>query len=184
VEFRHQVSIDAPPDSVLAFLSRVEHVAECLPGARITKSTGNDRHEGTVRAKLTAVQVTLTGELVWSVDSATKTVSLDGHGHDSIRGNSASGLIAVTVENDRDGGSLLQVDSRIDVSGRLARLGQGFISDVAARIITDFARSVQSRVTGDPRSAPTVPDVLDVGSATAGAVKDRATRFLKGFGRK
>jgi uncharacterized protein len=182
VEFTHHAVVGASPDEVFEFLSDVHHVAACLPGAQVTKTLGDHRYAGIVRVKMTAMHVTLTGDLEWLPDAAHRAVTLAGRGRDSRRGNTASGRIAVDVDEGPDGGAALTFHSQIDVAGRFAQLGRGLIDAVAARIIADFAWRVESALTA--QAIPPAPEFLDVGSATIDVVKDRAGRFLRGFTRE
>jgi carbon monoxide dehydrogenase subunit G len=181
VEFTHHALIGASPGQVFEFLSDVEHVAACLPGARVTGHLGNNRYAGIVRVKMTAVQVTLSGDLEWLPDLARREITLVGKGRDSRRGSTASGRIVVSLKESTGGGTCLTFQSHIDVAGRLAQLGRGIIAAIAARIIGDFVLRVEASLTS--QSVPPAPEYLDVGSATADEIRERAGRFFRAFTR-
>jgi carbon monoxide dehydrogenase subunit G len=182
MEFTNSFTVAAPIDVVYRYLQQVEEVAPCVPGAQITDRTDDHHFQGSVKVKLGAVQMTFRGDLELTSDGSSKTIVLTGKGRELRGGSGASGTVTAQLSGSDDGGTRVELLSRVDVSGRLAQFGRSIIPDVAGRLIHEFATCLEAKLTQHGESE--VADVLDIGHATADAVKARGKEFMRGLARR
>jgi carbon monoxide dehydrogenase subunit G len=145
MEFTNTFSVNAPLDDVWALLMVPEEVTGCVPGAAITEKIDDRHFKGTVKVKLGAVQVSYKGEMEMQPDAASHTIVLSGKGSELRGSGGASGSMTVTLTPEGEGTSV-QIESRVDVSGKVATFGRGIMQDVANRLTKQFAACLASKL--------------------------------------
>jgi carbon monoxide dehydrogenase subunit G len=175
MEFQHSFTVAAPVDLVMLQLQNVQEVAPCVPGAQITEQIDAHRFKGLVKVKLGAVSMTFRGDLQLDVDEAARQITLSGKGQELRGGSGTSGSVIASLAETEPGVTTVSLNSRVDVSGRLAQFGRSIIPDVAGRLIKDFATCLERKLT-DPNAGGSAQsaDALNMGGVTAGLLKDRA----------
>ena len=129
--------LDMPVDQAWALLNDVERIAPYVPGAKLTEIAGDDYH-GTVSVKLGPITAQYKGTAtITSRDEGARRLTLTGKGRD-IRGQgtASADLIATVVAE--GAGSRVNVETDVQVTGKVAQLGRGIMQDVSARLIDQF----------------------------------------------
>ena len=62
MRFQNEIEVAAPPDELFAFVSDVERVAPCLPGAAIDGRDG-DEYQGSMKVKVGPITGTYKGKM-------------------------------------------------------------------------------------------------------------------------
>ncbi|MBX8686511.1 hypothetical protein GO011_03570 [Mycobacterium sp. 20091114027_K0903767] len=156
MKLQHQTAVDARPDDVWAFLQNTAGVVECMPGAELVDDLGDDRYEGVLRVAIGPLKMNYAGQAsVVERDAAQRRIVLDASGRDKRGSGSVVAHVAVRVEP-VDAGSLIDVVSDIDLTGRIASLGRG-IRDVSNQMFIAFAGELGNRIEhpGAPAGTPT-----------------------------
>ncbi|MGV0592582.1 SRPBCC family protein [Mycolicibacterium porcinum] len=156
MKLQHQTAVDARPDDVWAFLQNTAGVVECMPGAELVDDLGDDRYEGVLRVAIGPLKMNYAGQAsVVERDAAQRRIVLDASGRDKRGSGSVVAHVAVRVEP-VDAGSLIDVVSDIDLTGRIASLGRG-IRDVSDQMFIAFAGELGNRIEhpGAPAGTPT-----------------------------
>lgn len=169
------LTISSPPDEVWAQITDLTVLAECLPGARLQSIDADGRAQGMMSLRVGAIVANFQGtaEVSRRDDEARSVeVTADAAG---AQGR-AKATIVGRVSPD-PGGSRLDLTVSVDITGQLARLGQGMAEPVVDRLVERFGAALAERVGGAPRlpeaeGAPTTgapvsggpEDVLDLGS--------------------
>jgi aerobic carbon-monoxide dehydrogenase small subunit len=153
-----------PPAEVWDFLADLHQVARCLPGAAITKISG-DRLEGEIRVKLGPISATFAGQGRIARDDAARRATIVGQGRDSRSGSRARGRIVYSVREEADGGTGVDVEVGYALAGALAHFGRGgIVTDLTNRLTQAFAANLESRLAGDGLQAEDgAPRALDAG---------------------
>jgi carbon monoxide dehydrogenase subunit G len=146
-----------PADELFALLADVERVAPCLPGATLE---GRDDEDWTGRMDVRI------GPIKASYRGSLRQLVLDEGGRRSVMvasadeqhgGGNAEARITTWVEPHGDG-SLVRVETDLQLRGRLAQFGRGAIDKIAQRMLETFAANLE-RAAAEP--APSVAgDVL------------------------
>lgn len=144
-------SVDAPPARVWDFLKDPSLVVTCLPGAALVSSSEDGlRHEGTVTVKLGTLSVSYRGTADFvEVDDAKRRLSVRAEGREKAGAGTAQMSMTSEVHEVGDG-SEVEIEARVDVTGKLVSLGRGMIGVVSEQVVSDFATNLCRRVSAEP----------------------------------
>ena len=153
-EIEQSFDIDQPPEKVWRFFQDVPCVVTRMPGLEYSglkaDALGSEIHRGKVRIKLGPVSAAFEGEAaILESDDGARSARIEGKGIDKRGGSRASASVVYKiVEN--GGGSRVQLDADIKLSGALAQMGRtGIVQDVAAQITEQFAASLRAMLAAD-----------------------------------
>jgi len=145
MDFFNTFSVRAPQQAVWEFLLDVYEVAPCVSGAEILEELGADHYKGAVTVKLGPAQVSYRGELQVERDSDGRAITLRAKGA-GLRGMGRATATIIARLSENDGETRVDVNSQVDVAGRVAQFGRGIIKDVATRQNTRFAACLESKL--------------------------------------
>jgi uncharacterized protein len=160
MEFQNSFTVNAPLQRVWEFLLNIEEVAPCMPGAKLTEVVSDNEYKGTVKVKLGAVQMQYAGTAtIESIDEATHSVVLVASGRETRGTGNASTTATSRLAEEGPDRTRVDITSEVNVSGRVAQFGRGIMQDVASRLIAEFARNLEARITatGAPDTAEDQP---------------------------
>ncbi|QUG99888.1 SRPBCC family protein [Saccharopolyspora erythraea] len=165
MQMQHHFTVPVPVDVAWKALLDPERVAPCMPGATLTKSEG-DEFAGTVKVKLGPVSLLYKGTGTFTeVDEAGRRAVIEASGKDS-RGNGTAAATVTAVLTAADGGTSVQVDTDLKITGKPAQLGRGLISEVGGKILNQFAGCLSEKLAGEPE-APAEPETSAPAGETA-----------------
>jgi len=179
--------INQPPETVWRFLQDVPRVVTCMPGLVYgglkADAPGSEIHLGKVRIKLGPVSAAFEGEAaILASDDVARSARIEGKGIDKRGGSRASASVVYKiVEN--GGGSQVQLEAEIKLSGALAQMGRtGIVQDVAAHITEQFAASLRATLATDGDAQTTAADVelADVNAPVSAPPPPAAPREIRG----
>lgn len=156
--------VAADPDRVFAFLQDAHNVVECVPGAELVEDLGNDAYRGKVKIKVGPVTAAYAGvATITEKDQVQRIAVLLAEGKDS-KGNGAAKATATMKVSPAPDGSIVEINTDLSVSGKLAQFGRSVMADVSNKMVGELASRVRERI-----EAATTPE--DSGAATdAGTV--------------
>jgi carbon monoxide dehydrogenase subunit G len=172
-------AVAQPVDQVWRFYDDIPQLAACLPGTELTDDLGDNSYRGKVAIRMGPVKLQFTGTAeIRQRDDSAKRIVLDAAGSDEKgRGQAAMSGTASLVPT--RGGTRVDVDLDLQLSGAAAQYGRGMISDVTAVLMRDFAATMQSRIEAIDRGLS--PDqVVARRSASGLAIALRAMRLALG----
>jgi carbon monoxide dehydrogenase subunit G len=184
MKFVNELSVDAPAAELFAFLSDVERVAPCLPGARLDGRNGDD-YRGSMKVKV--------GPITGVYEGTLRFLELDEQGRRAVlsaRANEASGQgdAEARIETEvveADGSSRLRMVTDLQLRGRVAQFGRGAIERISQRLFSEFARNIEQQLADGSGEAPSaVPEPtredrsLDALGLIAGPLVKRAVPVL------
>jgi carbon monoxide dehydrogenase subunit G len=176
---KNNFEVAQPVDKVWRFFDDIPQVAACLPGTELTDDLGDNSYRGKVAIRMGPVKLQFTGTAeIRQRDDSAKRIVLDAAGSDEKgRGQAAMSGTASLVPT--RGGTRVDVDLDLQLSGAAAQYGRGMISDVTAVLMRDFAATMQSRIEAIDRGLS--PDqVVARRSASGLAIALRAMRLALG----
>ncbi len=161
--------LDMPVDRAWALLNDVERIAPYVPGAKLTEIAGDDYH-GTVSVKLGPITAQYKGTAtITSRDEGARRLTLTGKGRD-IRGQGTASADLVATVVAEGTGSRVNVETDVQVTGKVAQLGRGIMQDVSARLIDQFVAQLVKAEGGSASPAPvSAPVPASTGAAVAAA---------------
>ena len=189
--------IKAKPAPVWSFLTDVERVAKCLPGAAITGKLDERTWQGTMTVKVGPVSSSYKGKVVFEqLDAAARRAEIVATGTD-VRGRGGADLrLTSTVRETPSGETEVTAISLVNITGILAQMGRGMVQDVSDQMFQIFSQRMRTelesptpvpatRATAAPATssaapaAQAPPEALDVGSIGAKAAGHAALRLVR-----
>ncbi|MCF7552873.1 SRPBCC family protein [Pseudonocardia sp. WMMC193] len=168
MQLENKFTIAAPIEDAWAAMNNPETVAPCFPGAALTEYTG-DSFTGTVKVKLGPISLTYKGKGTYiERDEANHKVVIDASGRDSRGNGTAKAMVTGTMKADGPDKTEVTMVTDMTITGRPAQFGRGVISDVADKIIGQFASCLADKLTEKDEPAPAAPAASE-GTAAAGA---------------
>lgn len=153
--------IPAPPDETFAFMSEVERVCPCIPGAELIGRRDDGRYNVRVGMKLGPMMMSYAGSVaITETDPEQRRAALHAQAREQRGNGTAEATMTMNVAPEPAGGSRVTVHSQMLVTGRVAQMGRGIINDVANHMVTDMARAVEQTLQAEkPGIAEQVPTV-------------------------
>ena len=183
MQLENTFTIDAPIEKAWEALNTPQTIAPCFPGATLTEYEG-DSFSGTVKVKLGPISLTYKGKGVYKErDDAAHRVVIDASGRDSRGNGTAEATVVGTMTADGPDKTAVTMVTDMKITGRPAQFGRGVISDVADKIIGQFASCVASKLQGEEAadassssegSAP-VPAAVSGSASAAGAASSNGS---------
>jgi carbon monoxide dehydrogenase subunit G len=147
MQLENRFTIEAPIEKAWEALNTPETIAPCFPGATLTEYEG-DSFTGTVKVKLGPISLTYKGKGTYiSRDDENHKVVIEANGRDSRGNGTASATVTGTMVADGPDKTAVTMVTDMTITGRPAQFGRGVISDVADKIIGQFASCVASKLT-------------------------------------
>jgi carbon monoxide dehydrogenase subunit G len=144
----NKFTIEAPIEEAWKALNDPELIAPCFPGAALTEYEG-DSFTGTVKVKLGPISLTYKGKGTYvERDEANHKVVIDASGRDARGNGTAKAMVTGSMVADGPDKTAVTMVTDMTVTGRPAQFGRGVISDVADKIIGQFAGCVAEKLTG------------------------------------
>ena len=149
--------VTADPDRVWDYFQDIPSVAACLPGAELTEVGADGSHTGAVTFKLGPMTAKFEGTASVQADVAKRSARVVGKGRD--RSGGSQGKIVLDYQIDAAaGGSRVQIEAEITLSGPAAQVGRpGLIDEIATRLLNDFVACAEARLAApDVETAATI----------------------------
>ena len=170
-----------PPVKVFAMFDDIAAVASCLPGASLTGTPVPERVEGAIRVKIGPISANFNGAARVESDPATLSGRILGIGHDQRSRSQTQGEIRYHLLPIADGaGTRVKLSIGYSLTGMLAQVGRsGLVRDLAARLIAEFAKNLDRKLSGDTGASAAPAAELNGISLVFGLMRDRAARMLQ-----
>jgi len=172
MRFENEIKVDQPPAELFAFLTDVERVAPCLPGASIDGRDGDD-YTGSMKVKVGPITGTYKGTMRFleqdedalrAVMSA-RAAEVDGQGH-------AEAKITTRIEATGDDASVVRMETDLQMRGRVAQFGRGAMEKISQRMFDEFARNLEREMAGGGGAAERAEDAAGADAAYAAATPE------------
>jgi carbon-monoxide dehydrogenase small subunit len=176
-----QFTVAHAPDKVFAFFDDITGVAACLPGATLTGTPTPQRVDGAIRVKIGPISANFLGAARVERDPATLSGRIVGVGRDQRSRSTTQGEIRYRLLPLQQGAATsVELSIGYSLTGMLAQVGRsGLVRDLAARLIAEFAKNLDRRLSGDTGASSAPAAELNGISLVFGLLRDRAARMLR-----
>ncbi|HYM58907.1 MAG TPA: SRPBCC family protein [Solirubrobacteraceae bacterium] len=161
MRFQNEIEVKAPPDELFAFVSDVERVAPCLPGAAIEGRDG-DEYQGSMKVKVGPITGTYKGKMRFvERDEQARRAVMSARAAEINGQGDAEARITTQIEEAGEGSSRIRMDTDLQIRGRVAQFGRGAMEKISQRMFDEFARNLEREMTGGGRvdgAQATAPD--------------------------
>ena len=188
MRFENQFDVDAPLEQVWETMLDVERVAPTVPGAQVLERTGEDAYKVAIKVKVGPMSMTYRGEVeITERDDAEHRAVMKARAKESRGQGTADADVTMVLRGD-DGRTSATVTTDVQLSGKVATMGQGVLQDVSGRLVETFAQNLAAMLAGGetaaepepetaaapPRQPPPEPEeALDLGSLGGAVIAER-----------
>ena len=190
VKMEKNFSVAAPIQDVWDFMTNIEKVCTCIPGAQYTDDLGDEKHAVLLTVKVGPIKSSYRGEAtIRNMDANSYTIEIEGKGTDTKgKGGATMELVVKLTETD-DHGTEVSGDSTVAIQGMLAQFGSRMIEDVSNQLFDQFTAALRGKLERDSlNTADKVMDASDQalsGLSVAGAaIKGAAGRLVDSVKKK
>jgi uncharacterized protein len=140
-EFRVPVSVD----QAWEVLTDVERIAPCIPGAQLLGVDGDD-FTGAVKVKVGPITVQYKGKASFEEkDASGHRAVIAANGKETRGQGNAAAVVTAELKDEGDSTSCV-LTTDLTISGKAAQFGRGVLSDVATKLIGQFAERLEADV--------------------------------------
>jgi uncharacterized protein len=181
MKFENSFDVEAPIDDVWSALLDVERVAPTVPGAEVLERTGDDAYKVAIKVRVGPMSMKYQGEVeITDRDEAEHRAVMKARARES-RGQGTANADVVMVLSGDDGRTSATVTTDVQLSGKVATMGQGVLQDVSGRLVETFAKNLAAMLEGGgPAETPTpetaAHEATPAGSTPAAAPAEEARR--------
>ncbi|MET8832489.1 SRPBCC domain-containing protein [Micromonospora sp. NPDC004540] len=148
----NEFTVNTPIERAWEVLTDLEGIAPCLPGAQLTGVDG-DVHRGKVKVKVGPVVSEFAGTARFVEKDETRYRGvIDAKGRDARSAANASALVTAQLRPDGDR-TLVNVDTDLKISGKLAQFGSGMIKEVSGKLLAQFVANLEARLAAEEMGA-------------------------------
>jgi carbon monoxide dehydrogenase subunit G len=142
MRFENQFDVDAPLEEVWDALLDVERVAPTVPGAQVLEQTGEDAYKVAIKVRVGPMSMTYRGEVeIVERDEAAHRAVMKARAKES-RGQGTANADVTMQLSGSDGHTAATVTTDVELSGKVATMGQGVLQDVSGRLVGTFAENL------------------------------------------
>jgi len=151
IEVNQRVEVPASPQDVWAVLSDPHAVVECVKGASLGERHEDGSYDAGLLVSFGPAKVTFRAQFNLELDPPAMTGKVTSRGKDKQGGTKikADMTFAVTERADPPG-SVIIIDAKTEVSGRMAMIVEGGAKMVVEHMTKDFSRRLTARLAGTP----------------------------------
>jgi carbon monoxide dehydrogenase subunit G len=168
MRFENRFDVDAPLESVWEAMLDVERVAPTVPGAQVLEQVGDDTYKVAIKVKVGPMSMTYNGEVeITERDEAAHRAVMKARAKES-RGQGTADADVTMVLAGEDGRTAATVTTEVQLSGKVATMGQAVLQDVSRRLVATFAENLAAMLAGE--GPPEAPAQAVAGAGGAGGV--------------
>lgn len=159
MEFESSFDVDVPIDQVWDALLDLERVAPAVPGARVLERTSDDAYKVAIKVKVGPISMTYQGEVeITERDDAAHRAVMKARAKESRGQGTANADVTMVLTGD-NGRTSATVKTDVELSGKVATMGQGVLRDVSGGSSSPSRRTWPScsRVESHPKTGRRVP---------------------------
>ena len=140
-------AVDAPTDVVWATILDFERVGRCVPGSEVVGTT-DDGIEANVRIKVGPMTMKYRGTVsLVDQDEPSRRAVMRAEARELKGQGTVTATTTIVLHSERP--VRIEIDTDLEVTGRVAQMGRGIMQDVAERIVADFAANLSSLIAAE-----------------------------------
>jgi len=148
LEFRKEVEILVPRETVWNFIWDVDRFIGCVPGCKEAKTLeAGKKYSATMVEKVGPFKVEFPTHIEVLEREELTHIKAQASGADNKIGSRMKVDLNVNLR-EKDGRTVLGFVANVDILGKLAALGHGIIKRKADQVLDEFAQAVKQRLEG------------------------------------
>jgi uncharacterized protein len=170
LKFQNQCVLEAPSEKLWAFLTDIPSVARCLPGVEDVNAVEEGKYAGIIAVKVGVVKLRLSGNIIIErMDHDSQVASMRVQAADQKISGMVQGTMTMNLEALSPKQTRLNVESDVNLFGKIGEFGQPMIKKKADQMMTEFARNVADMVgAGSSRTGMSTGSILGLSGDSNG----------------
>ena len=149
MRFEERIEVKAPAEDVWGLLWDIERLARCLPGCEaINELEPRRKYDAVVVERIGPFQARFGLELSVTKVDPERFVQVEVTGKDRKLAASMRGVMEARLERREDEGTALDIIADVQVTGKIAGLGQVVIKRKSRDVIGRFAQAITAELDG------------------------------------
>ena len=187
VKMTKNFTVRAPIGDVWDFMTDIEKVSSCIPGAKYVEDLDDNCHAVMLTIKVGPIKSSYKSEVsIRNLDINNHTLEIEGRGID-VKGKGGATMEMVgSLTDSGDGTTEINGDSTVTIQGMLAQFGSRMVEDVSNQLFLQFTKSLAAKLEGNGEQADetessneTLSGVAVVGAAIKGVSGRLMDKFKK-----
>lgn len=171
MELTNTIPVPVSPEDAWPVLLDLERIAPMIPGASITGIDG-DEFEGKAKIKVGPITAEYVGVARFvELDEKGRRAVIEARAKDARGQGNLTATITARLEPD-PGGAVVNVQTDLDMTGKVAQFGRGVIAEAATAILGVFAQRLADEMTSGNEATNAAPS----GSAEVARDRQEVTR--------
>ncbi|MCZ6614842.1 MAG: SRPBCC domain-containing protein [Chloroflexi bacterium] len=152
MHFEERIEVQTGKAEVWKFLWDVERVARCMPGCQeVREVSPGQRYEVVIEERMGPFKIRFDMEVEVLERKEEELVRLRAEGSDRKLGTNSRGELEVRLEGLDSGATALDITADIQVTGKIASLGQVAIKRKAQSVVQKFAETLAAELESEAR---------------------------------
>ena len=188
VKMTKNFTIGAPIGDVWDFMTDIEKVSSCIPGAKYVGDLDDNCHAVMLTIKVGPIKSSYKSEVsIRNLDINNHTLEIEGRGID-VKGKGGATMEMVgSLTDSGDGTTEINGDSTVTIQGMLAQFGSRMVEDVSNQLFLQFTKSLAAKLEGNGEQADETESSIETLSGVAvvgAAIKGVSGRLMDKFKKK
>ena len=188
VKMTKNFTIGAPIGDVWDFMTDIEKVSSCIPGAKYVEDLDDNCHAVMLTIKVGPIKSSYKSEVsIRNLDINNHTLEIEGRGID-VKGKGGATMEMVgSLTDSGDGITEINGDSTVTIQGMLAQFGSRMVEDVSNQLFLQFTKSLAAKLEGNGEQADETESSIETLSGVAvvgAAIKGVSGRLMDKFKKK
>ena len=188
VKMTKNFTVRAPIGDVWDFMTDIEKVSSCIPGAQYVEDLGDNCHAVMLTIKVGPIKSSYKSEVsISNLDVNNHTLEIEGKGTD-VKGKGGATMEMVgSLTDSGDGITEINGDSTVTIQGMLAQFGSRMVEDVSNQLFLQFIKSLATKLEGNGDKADETESsnaVLSGITVAGAAIKGVFGRLMDKFKKK
>jgi len=188
VKMTKNFTVRAPIGDVWDFMTDIEKVSSCIPGAQYVEDLGDNCHAVMLTIKVGPIKSSYKSEVsISNLDVNNHTLEIEGKGTD-VKGKGGATMEMVgSLTDSGDGITEINGDSTVTIQGMLAQFGSRMVEDVSNQLFLQFIKSLATKLEGNGDKADETESsnaVLSGITVAGAAIKGVSGRLMDKFKKK
>jgi carbon monoxide dehydrogenase subunit G len=157
MRFENHFDVGAPIGEVWDAVLDVERVAPTVPGAQVIDRVSDDAYQVAIKVKVGPMSMTYRGEVeITERDELAHRAVMKARAKESRGQGTADADVTMSLVS-HNGGTSATVTTDVQLSGKVATMGQGVLQDVSRRLVETFAANLATMLERGERVEAEVP---------------------------
>jgi carbon monoxide dehydrogenase subunit G len=153
MKLENSFEVPGPPDAAWELLLDVPRVVPCMPGAELTEVVDDSHWKAKMNVKLGPIALAFATDIERTeVDDAGRRAVLKASGRET-RGRGQARATVVSSLAPADGGTRVNIETDLTLSGAAAQYGRGIVADVSEQLVRRFADCLRAQLDAEPEQA-------------------------------